>query len=99
MRRPVELPMRPVELDELDEVCEVDVELEESLLVVELAELLTEFRLGVLSCGADAWPVALNGFTATVTMVPTEPIASRVIMDISDSFCNFLDHLGYSEIR
>lgn len=85
MRRPVELPIKPVELDEVEVVLEVDLELEESVLGVEL----TEFIPGVLSCGADACPVALNGFIATVTMLPTEPIAKSVIMDISDSFCIF----------
>ena len=29
----------------------------------------------------------LKGFIATVAIVPTDPIASSVIIDIKDSFC------------
>lgn len=50
MSRPVELPIKPLELDELDVVLELVVVLEEPVLGVEL----TEFKDGVLSCGADA---------------------------------------------
>lgn len=52
MSRPVELPIKPLELEELEVVPELEVEL--AVVVTVFGVELTEFIPGVLSCGADA---------------------------------------------
>lgn len=67
----------------------------ESPLEVEVTVLIS----GVFSCGAEAWPVVLNGFIATVMMPPTEPMTRRVSIDINESFCIFYARLRCCDVR